>query len=142
MAPKVQIPTMSSAYVSDARAGFDGIVTTQRVVIQSQNGTVEMSAPLDPRAADYDEVTIYRAVYAPDKPTFIWYRGYRMDRPQPTPELVTKFDAGNAVVARYELSPLDCVRFDAVECGAGIPVWSRDGSRGVAKPWRLREWEN
>lgn len=96
-----------SAYVSDVRAGFDVIATTQRVVIQSQNGTVELSAPLDTRAVDYDEVTIYRAVYAPDNPTFIWYRGHRMNRPQPTPELVTKFDASNTVVARYELSHLD-----------------------------------
>ena len=65
----------ASAYLSDPRAEFDGIVTTQRVVIQSQNGAVEISTPFDSRAAGYDEVTIYRAAYAPDKPTFIWYRG-------------------------------------------------------------------
>jgi hypothetical protein len=125
-----------SAYVADARAGFDGIVTTRRVVIQSQNGTVELSAPFDSRAADYDDVAIYRAVYAPDKPTFIWYRGHRMNRPQLAPELVTKYDTGNAVVARYELLPPPVstpMPWIAAPVFLAVPVTVR---AVLAKPWR------
>jgi hypothetical protein len=125
-----------SAYVSDARAGFDGIVTTQRVVIQSRNGVVEMSTPFDPRAAGYDEVSIYRAVFATDKPTFIWYRGYRMNSPQPAPELVTKFDAGNAVVARYDLPRLSVsvsMPWSAAPVFLLVPVTAR---AVLSKPWR------
>jgi F0F1-type ATP synthase assembly protein I len=126
----------SSAYVSDARAGFDAIATTQRVVIQSQNGTVEMSAPLDPRAVDYDEVSIYRAVYAPDKPTFIWYRAYRMNRPQATPELVNRYDSGNALVAHDELpqvSSPSSMSWAAAPVFLAVPITVR---AALAKPWR------
>jgi hypothetical protein len=129
----------ATAYVSDAHAGFDCIATTKRIVVQSQNGTVELSAPFDARAVSYDEVAIIRPVYAPGKPTFIWYRAHRMDRPQPSPELVTKFDAGNAVVAHYELPQVESpnsTRWAAAPVFLAFPVTVR---AALAKPWR---WEN
>jgi hypothetical protein len=126
-----------SAYVSDARAGFDGIATTQRVVVQSRNGAVEISMPFDPRAAGYDQVSVIRPVYAPDKPTFIWYSGYRMNRLQPAPELVTKFDVNDAVVARYELQPLGSsasMPWGAAPVFLLVPVTAR---AALANPWRF-----
>ena len=126
-----------SAYVSDARAGFDGIVTTQRVLVQAQNGTVELSTPFESRARDYDEVTIYRAVYAPDKPTFVWYTPYWVDRSQPAPQLVTKFNAGNSFVARYELQPFGSapsMPWIAAPVFLAVPITVR---AALAKPWLI-----
>jgi hypothetical protein len=97
---------------------------------------MDLSTPFDSGAAGYDEVTIYRAEYAPDKPTYIWYRGYRMNRPQPAPEVVTKFNAGNAIVARYELPRVDLpssMPWIAAPIFLAVPVTLR---AALAKPWR------
>jgi hypothetical protein len=122
-------------YVADAGATFNGIVTAQRVIIQSTNGTVEMSVPFDSRAKDYDEVTIYRPVYAPDKPTFIWYSANRMDIPKPTPTLITKYDSGNAVVEQVEVPRAissASMSWGAATIFLAIPVTVR---AAIAKPW-------
>jgi len=125
-----------SGYVSGARAGFDSIVTTQRVVLQSHDGTIEMSAPFEPRAVRYDRVAVYRALNAAEMPTFIWYSRNRMDRPEPASEFVTKFDAANAVVARYELPPLEMsasMPWSAAPVFLVFPVTVR---AALARPWR------
>ena len=82
------------------RARFVAISTTERVVVQSRDGTVQLSAPHDPNAARYTTVSVNRALQASDSPTFVWYAlGLG------TPAFVTRVGSSN-IAAQFTLPGL------------------------------------
>jgi hypothetical protein len=81
------------------RAQFDVIATTQRIVVQGRDGTVQLAAPRDPQTSRFLEVTVRRALDAPGSPTFIWY----IPNPGTMPQLITRYAADSIPDAHYTL---------------------------------------
>jgi len=56
-----------------AKARFVAISTTKRVVVQSRDGSTQLSTPLDPNFYKFGHVAVFRSLRTSDPQTFIWY---------------------------------------------------------------------
>jgi hypothetical protein len=85
---------------------FDLIATTRRVAVVAPNGSVEFSAPRDPRATGYPEVRVFRPPQAVAT-TVVWYSPAieitDPTTPQRAHELVTRYGPNEA---HYDLPVL------------------------------------
>jgi hypothetical protein len=87
---------------------FNVIVTTRGVYVQGIDGTPQLSATNDARAAGYGSVVVMRATRAPGKPSFLWYHpetdGVPESRWRSMPALVAEYHApASDAVARFTL---------------------------------------
>jgi ABC-type transport system involved in multi-copper enzyme maturation permease subunit len=92
------------------KARFVAISTTKRVVIQSREGTTQLSAPLDPNFYKFGSVIVYRSLRTPEPQTFTWYTvGLGM------PGFVTQYGSTGTPVTQYTLPSL--LKYDNLTWG-------------------------
>jgi len=83
------------------KAWFVAISTTKRMVIQSRDAVLQLSALRDPKAVGYGSVIVFRSLQGPEPQTFIWYSAA-----PDLPGIVTRYGSSNTAVAQFTLPGL------------------------------------